>query len=296
MDFINSAVFWTAVGSLAALASFVFTFITYFAPKNQLKRSLKRNLNLQGIDGIVNKLVEKKVRSKFKDYGSYILIRYGSSVKLSGNTPNDFDYLVLLLGYTDDNQRVELQNGDAFGSPKIGKYIDIEYMDYNSFIFALLSGMPFEHGVINNCYFINGNRGYLSWLIKLQNNINIDTKYIINTLIERCKDYNKSLEDDLANGSCDYSSIIKLYSLSSSLIQIDCLKTFPQMINYKYIIPITKGEYLLKILSDSVMKNAYQKILSYFKRELIELEELDNEIRQLKNVFLSSIGSVLNEQ
>lgn len=295
-DIVTSLTFWVAVGSVGAFGAFVIAMMSYIRPEKRLNRSLAKSMTLESIDLSVSVLIRHRIRKQFKGYKDHVTLRYGSSIELGAKHPMDFDYMVLLLGYAEENTKVQYQHGDAFDLEKIGKYVDIQYKDYNSFIFALVSGMPYEHGVINNCYFMEGNEGYLSWLKKIQQNVEIDRDYAIQKLLEQCKEYNKIIEDELALGNCEYSTIIALYSLASCVVQIDCYRSFPKKCSYKYILPLTKTENLINFLPAGQFKDAFTEIVKYFKREYAKPQSLEANIRQYKDQIAPFIIEVLNEK
>jgi hypothetical protein len=288
-DIITSATFWTAVGSIAALIAAI---TPYFSFTARLKRILKSAAPLSEVDRLVSKMLRSKIHLHFKGYSRFILVRYGSSVAINAINPRDLDYMVLLLGYSEDQERVEYEQGGAIVIEKVNRFVDIGYRDYNSFIFSLVAGMPFEHGVMADAYFIDGDKGYFDWLQKIRENIQIDTAYMIATLTNRCVGYNKAIEDDLPS-NCSYLTVIQLYSLLSTLIQIECLMQYPPVCGTNHIVPLTKAENLTALLPNDQLRNTFSLVVSLFKRQTLLSVDLADQVRHAKLLFTSHARSII---
>lgn len=289
---LGNETFWVALGSLATVLSAMAGFLALRAnqrPRDyrQLEKVVQKKGSQTDIDQVVLAIVRRVVRRYFKHYSDFILLRYGSSVDVRARQPRDYDYLVLLLGYAEEDNRKEFLHGDAFVFDKYGIAIDVLYKDYASFLFATIAGMPYEHSALARSYMISGNEGYIKWLDRLRTNIQIDSQYVLEVLMDRIKTLNKEIEDDLV-GSCDYATIMKLYSLASALAQVEAISAFPNPCTTHHMVAIADSDQVLAMLQEGDFKDAYRTLLRYFKREVLPGPNLKGEIRSLKARFIET--------
>lgn len=236
---------------------------------DKLRAALNQGVEKGTIDDQVNDIVINRLATKFSTYSDYILIRYGSSVRFATKRPKDFDYIVFLIGYDKAESRKEYNEGTLISSTDSKFSVDIHYKDYNSFSFALISGLPYEHGIMYKYKYIAGNQGYLRWLKTLSENIRLDRDYIVESLIERLDTYKTIIDNDLAQ-ECSYATIVALYSLATTLIQITYCRILPKVCGTKNISPIAFPENMLAVIADNDFKSAFDKVYSLFKRDLSE--------------------------
>lgn len=139
---------------------------------------------------IVKKLkVEETIKEDFPEYSDYLFVQYGSSVDVShGEEPNDYDFIVLLLGHPKDNVK-HIHNSGSYpyedNSKKEATNVDIVYRDYLSFLFAACAGMPYENSIIVNSKLLNGHKGYYVWLENISKNILIDRDFLLRRFDEK---------------------------------------------------------------------------------------------------------------
>jgi len=243
------------------------------------------------VDEAVTRMVSQRIRTDFSDYGAHLILRYGSSVRFE--TPRDFDYLVLLIGHSEKEKRRELSEGSSFRSPERAPLVDINYRDYNSFAFALVSGMPYEHSVMYHHSYVSGDLDYLKWLRVLAANINIDRDYMVKTLSERTQVFKDTIDGDLIAGT-SYRTIIALYFFASTLVQIPYCQALPPVCRSAQVAPIARPENLLSMISDTRIKQAFQRIYQYYKRELSIGSDFDFEFRSLYETMLTYAKEVLS--
>lgn len=237
--------------------------------------------NKELVDKNIISVVNKRIQNKFGGYSEYLIIRFGSS--LEDKIPRDYDYLVLLMGQVGEDERVELHEGGAFGNGSGEKSIDIIFRDYNSFIFGLVTGMPFEHSIIHNSILVLGEKGFYKWLERIGKNIRIDNKFLVDELNKRYQEYKDYLNSNI-NLTYDYTFVVQLYLLMVTLLQIVYLKSLPIIIHHSDIMPICLPHIISKFLKGEI-KDSFEYITSIYKRRGLvnynERETLSNHYKKV---------------
>ena len=259
---------------------------------NKLKSALDNRERGESIDEQVESLVRDRMRNKFQAYSDFILIRYGSSVRFASKRPKDFDYLVFLLGYDKAETRKEYNEGSVISSTDSKFSVDIQYKDYNSFCFALISGLPYEHGIMHKYKYLAGNEGYLQWMKKLSENILLDSDYIVESLSNRLDDYKSIIDNDLAS-EINFSTVIALYSLASTLMQISYCKILPSPCSSEDIIPFAFPENMLAVIPDNDFRKAFNQIYNLFKNGATEVSIYKHDLIEIYSILSTFANGVV---
>lgn len=90
--------------------------------------------------------IKDTMATHFPKYKDYLLIQYGSSVTPDSKLPSDYDFIVLMLGYPDKENRYMHNKGTISDESNESNkdQVDIVFRDYLSFLFAASAGMPYE--------------------------------------------------------------------------------------------------------------------------------------------------------
>ena len=145
-DLISAIGVWLSINRDSILAGIISTVIlgiigkTIYFLLNKPKEihELLRTNNFNDLDWIeeLDKALEIKdtMKRNFPEYSDYLLIQYGSSVDANSKLPQDYDFIVLMLGFPKEGRRY-LHNKGTGGlddvSSKENKFdVDIVYRDY----------------------------------------------------------------------------------------------------------------------------------------------------------------------
>lgn len=176
----------------------------------------------------------KIIKKYFRSYSSYVILKYGSSVRNNTDETNDIDYIVLLIGTptTKEQQILHTGNVPVYSKTKTLN-IDIVFRDYYSFLCGVVAGMPYENSVLQWSNIIYGHKGYYRWLKAIAKNILIDRDYVIKLLNQRIEEGDLKLTKlnpeiefyDLVRFGyyhlCNYMQVIKLKEMDKKLRTID---------------------------------------------------------------------------
>lgn len=154
-------------------------------PKELNELLKKYNFNdLDWIEELDNSLkIKDTMKRNFPEYSDYMLIQYGSSVDANNKLPQDYDFIVLMLGFPREGRRYLHNKGtnglDDISSKENMFDVDIVYRDYLSFLYAATAGMPYENSVIVNGKLLKGHSGYFQWLKNITQNHLYDRDFLI---------------------------------------------------------------------------------------------------------------------
>lgn len=222
--------------------------------------------------GIVDRIgIDKIVRKYYREYREFLVIQYGSSVRDDCSEPNDYDFIVLLLGYPKGEDPDIYNIGHA---PELGfvdanqQEVDVVFRDYNSFLFALVSGMPYENSVVSNGKIIHGPQGYFLWLKRIARNILIDREF----LLRRYREDKLPVERDkwrvsIREHSDMYTFVRATYFYVCSLIQRNLISEMDDVILHKNVAKVAVADYLHRQLKDSNDYETFGRVISYLKRK-----------------------------
>lgn len=171
--------------------------------------------------------IKETMKYNFPEYKGYLLVMYGSAAIPDNKLPNDYDFIVLMLGYPKNENRAMHNKGTSYvaDSHNKGEDFDIVYRDYLSFLFAASSGMPYENSVLAHGKVIAGKEGYFQWAKNITKNILMDRDFLIRRFedkiteekreFKKCLNENKKFEHDF------YYVIRAGYYYITSLLQLN---------------------------------------------------------------------------
>lgn len=153
---------------VSIVAAVILSLIHYIKNKpKEINELLKcKNFNdINWIDDLDKSLeIKNTMKRHFPEYTDYLLIQYGSSVESNNRLPQDYDFIVLMLGIPKNGKRYLHNKGttssDDVSSKENINQVDIVYRDYLSFLYAASAGMPYENSVIITGKLLKGHIGY----------------------------------------------------------------------------------------------------------------------------------------
>ena len=163
---------------VSIVAAVILSLIHYIKNKpKEINELLKcKNFNdINWIDDLDKSLeIKNTMKRHFPEYTDYLLIQYGSSVESNNRLPQDYDFIVLMLGIPKNGKRYLHNKGttssDDVSSKENINQVDIVYRDYLSFLYAASAGMPYENSVIITGKLLKGHIGYFQWLKNITKN------------------------------------------------------------------------------------------------------------------------------
>ena len=226
------------------------------------------------------KLLVKKLRIKetmkrnFPEYSDFLLVQYGSSVDANNPFPQDYDYIVLMLGFPKEGRRY-LHNKGTTGyddiSSKDNRYdVDIVYRDYLSFLYAATAGMPYENSVIANGEVRFGHKGYFHWLKNITKNSLYDRDYLKRRFIEKItaerEEYQKCINEHKKYGLDMYYVIRAGYYLITSYLQLKHINSFEKVFFQNDVIGLSKVRSFINDFTDVALQSKYKILVECLKR------------------------------
>lgn len=193
---------------------------------NDLLNNIDYN-NLNWKDELDNALqIRQTMKSCFPEYKNYLLIQYGSSVSPDSTLPSDYDFIVLMLGYPENEVRYMHNKGTISDiSEGENKYhVDIVFRDYFSFLFAAAAGMPYENSVITGGQLIKGPEGYFQWLKNITKNNLFDRDFLIRRYRDKIsiekQEFKKCINEHEKYGLDKY--YVSILSKKMAGMELDC--------------------------------------------------------------------------
>ncbi|NNJ33286.1 hypothetical protein [Lacrimispora defluvii] len=250
IELIKAILEWTKTNSDGIMASIVAAFILaiivrfiqYIKNKPKEINELLKHENFNDINWIeeLDKSLEIKdtMRRNFPEYSDYLLIQYGSSVEANNKLPQDYDFIVLMLGIPKEERRY-LHNKGTTGSDEVSSkdsiyQVDIVYRDYLSFLYAASSGMPYENSVIATGKLLKGHKGYFQWLKNITQNHLYDRDFLIRRFEDKIsaekQEFQKCLFENLKFKHEKYYVIRAGYYYITSLLQLNHIKKFDKVV------------------------------------------------------------------
>jgi len=253
---------------------------------------------LHAADEKVLSILSKELSKHYRVDGleNIILIRYGSSV-YTEKYNNDYDYIVLVIGFEEDRYLQSLGKQIDYINNK--ERIDLEIRDFNSFLFSASAGYPYETSIINTGIFIYGQEGYYKWLRHIVGAIVVDTHYLRGRLLERSYTVLTQLDgylEDRAYKKHKYPAIIRLYSIYSFYYQYLLLDDFGGITSPAEVSKFASPYNFKESLSISYLWENYEEIVQCFKRRRLPVGDADALILHWSSEIKSVILEEINEQ
>lgn len=288
LNFLFSGVGLTILGAL------VKRFYPFRTGKSvqELIKDVKQN-GIRNNSGLAKALrIDATIKRSFPEYRDYLLIQYGSSIRTDNVTPNDYDFIVLLLGHPVDNDK-EMHHVGSY--PAITEdtdtdsktKVDIVFRDYTSFLFAACAGMPYENSVIVNSRLLHGHRGYYEWLKNITKNILIDRDFLLRRFEDKI-----IIEKELYNTEKKIPSINKYdlirtgYYYTTSLLQRKKIASLDKVLNQESVVPMANVLELAELFRDIHLKEVYCNLVNLLKRSANTDEISSNDIDELLSSIL----------
>lgn len=246
---------------------------------------------LYNYNDIVKKLrIQKIIDSDFSEYSDYLFLQYGSSVNPQNYKPNDFDFIVLLLGHPKENKKHIHSKGNYPLKGEDVKFtnVDIVFRDYLSFLFAASSGMPYENSIIANSKLLRGHRGYYQWLKNITMNIMIDKDFLVRRFDDKLIQERQTYENQKKyHSDIKYDIIRAGYYYITTIIQKETIMDFPKVIFQDDVIPLANVKALgEQYFEDEIIRGKYMNLLRCLKRidvndNQINVEEIDDILKSI---------------
>lgn len=232
--------------------------------------------------------VNKVLKKHFPGYYDFIVIQYGSSVKNDILQPNDYDFIVLLLGHSTGQTLHTFEVGTKPEKfiPDL-KEIDVVFRDYSSFLFALVAGMPYENSIVSNGKIVYGPKGYFLWLKRIARNILIDRDFLLRRFENEKIPTEKQVWNNVKNAFDTYEIVRAAYFFISSLLQRNRIKEMNEVVFHKDVASLAFVENLKSDLSTPEQKETFDLIVHALKRRSIPkndrqfMKNIENLIEQL---------------
>lgn len=230
-------------------------------------------------DGIYKKSeLTKKLRIKetmketFPEYKDFLLIQYGSSVNSDNSLPSDFDFIVLMLGYSKKEVKFMHNKGttNQISDSNNITHVDVVYRDYLSFLFAASAGMPYENSVIANGKLVHGHEGYYCWLKNITKNILFDRDFLVRRFDEKIiveKEEYIKCKHEMTKYNHDVYYVIRAgYYYITSIMQREKIKSFDKVINQKDVINLAIVRNFYDSFKNPKIKDKYVNLVENLKR------------------------------
>ncbi len=284
----------------AVILTIIVRVIQYIRNKPKEINELLKYENFNDINWIeeLDKSLEVKdtMRRNFPEYSDYILIQYGSSVEANNKLPQDYDFIVLMLGIPKYGRRY-LHNKGTTGSNDVSSkeninQVDIVYRDYLSFLYAASSGMPYENSVIATGKLLKGHKGYFQWLKNITQNHLYDRDFLIRRFEDKIsaekQEFQKCLFENQKFEHETYYVIRAGYYYITSLLQLNHIKKFDKVIFQNDVVALSKVRMFYDDFKNDNIKNKYIHLVECLKRnnsaEDISIQDIKDTLQELENM------------
>lgn len=240
--------------------------------------------------------IKDTMRRNFPEYSDYLLIQYGSSVEANNRLPQDYDFIVLMLGIPKEGRRY-LHNKGTSGSDDVSSkeninQVDIVYRDYLSFLYAASSGMPYENSVITTGKLLKGHTGYFQWLKNITKNQLFDRDFLIRRFEDKIstekQEFQKCLFENEKFEHEKYYVIRAGYYYITSLLQLNHIKKFDKVIFQNDVVVLSKVRIFYDDFKNKNIQNKYIYLVECLKRnrsvEDISIQDIKDILQELENM------------
>lgn len=228
--------------------------------------------------------IKQTMKNCFPEYKNYLLIQYGSSVSPDSTLPSDYDFIVLMLGYPENEVRYMHNKGTTNDvSDEKNKYhVDIVFRDYLSFLFAASAGMPYENSVITGGQLIKGPEGYFQWLRNITKNNLFDRDFLVRRYQDKIsiekQEFQKCMNEHNKYGHDKYYVIRSGYYYITSLLQLNRIIKSKKVMVQSEIVQLSKVRNFYKDFDNEEIREKYIQLVENLKRNrqynLIEVDEI----------------------
>lgn len=231
--------------------------------------------------------IKETMNSRFPEYKDFILIQYGSSVKGDNKLPSDYDFIVLMLGYPENEVRYMHNKGTMsdISSSENKNHVDIVFRDYLSFLFAASAGMPYENSVITGGKLIKGHEGYFQWLNNITKNILFDRDFLVRRFNDKIaiekEEFLKCLNEHNKFEHDKYYVIRSGYYYITSLLQLKKIKSFEKVIIQKDVVELANVRNFYETFQDNEIKNKYIMLVESLKRNNVSEQLTSDDIKMI---------------
>lgn len=240
--------------------------------------------------------IKDTMKRNFPEYSDYLLIQYGSSVDANNQLPQDYDFIVLMLGFPKEGRRY-LHNKGTNGLDDVSSKgnmfdVDIVYRDYLSFLYAATAGMPYENSVIVNGKLLKGHQGYFLWLKNITQNHLYDRDFLIRRFEDKIttekQEFNKCISENEKFENEKYYVIRAGYYYITSLLQLKHIKKFEKVIFQDDLIKLSKVRMFYKDFKNKTIKNKYSMLVECLKRNSsvndISIDDIQSILYEIENM------------
>lgn len=240
--------------------------------------------------------IKNTMKRHFPEYTDYLLIQYGSSVESNNRLPQDYDFIVLMLGIPKNGKRYLHNKGttspDDVSSKRNINQVDIVYRDYLSFLYAASAGMPYENSVITTGKLLKGHIGYFQWLKNITKNQLYDRDFLIRRFEDKIsiekQEFQKYLSENQQFGHEKYYVIRAGYYYITSLLQLNHIKKFDKVIFQNDVVALSKVRMFYDDFKNDNIKNNYIHLVECLKRnnsvDDISIEDIKDTLHELENM------------
>lgn len=228
--------------------------------------------------------IKQTMENCFPEYKNYLLIQYGSSVSPDNTLPSDYDFIVLMLGYPENEVRYMHNKGTTsdISDEKNKHHVDIVFRDYLSFLFAASAGMPYENSVITGGQLIKGPEGYFQWLKNITKNNLFDRDFLVRRYQDKIsiekQEFQKCMNEHNKYGHDEYYVIRSGYYYITSLLQLKRIIKSKKVMVQSEIVQLSKVRNFYKDFDNEEIQKKYIQLVENLKRNnqynLIEVEEI----------------------
>lgn len=284
----------------AVILAMIVRLIRYIKNKPKELNELLKSENFNDIDWIeeLDKSLEIKdtMRRNFPEYSDYLLIQYGSSVEADNKLPQDYDFIVLMLGIPKEGRRY-LHNKGTTGSDDVSSkesinQVDIVFRDYLSFLYAASSGMPYENSVIATGKLLKGHKGYFQWLKNITQNHLYDRDFLLRRFEDKIsaekQEFQKCLFENKKFEHEKYYVIRAGYYYITSLLQLNHIQKFNKIFFQNDVVALSKVRMFYDDFENINIKNKYIHLVECLKRnssvEDITIQDIMDTLNELENM------------
>ena len=228
--------------------------------------------------------IKQTMENCFPEYKNYLLIQYGSSVSPDSTLPSDYDFIVLMLGYPENEVRYMHNKGTTndISDEKNKYHVDIVFRDYLSFLFAASAGMPYENSVITGGQLIKGPEGYFQWLRNITKNNLFDRDFLVRRYQDKIsiekQEFQKCMNEHNKYGHDKYYVIRSGYYYITSLLQLNRIIKSKKVMVQSEIVQLSKVRNFYKDFDNEEIREKYIQLVENLKRNrqynLIEVDEI----------------------